>query len=256
VTAFGTESGPDVGPHDAPIPNPEAVLGRIPTGTSLRRELAAAARSRGRTASVDDEIATIHADLTAIEVPEVDLESARRRLADATGEEGRLKERVAAIRGDVRTRRAVDADPAEALADLEAAAAELSEAQTDRIAAEQTLTRERERASAVRDDRERRLALRDRLGNRRRDARGELALAVYPAFREALSAVPGGDPAVAGATPSGYGGPDLAASLAAIRIADIEGPVTLSPAAASLLDSWDEGRPGAVLGAPVTRPDL
>ncbi|WP_066413347.1 DUF7856 family protein [Halorubrum aethiopicum] len=256
MTALGTEGGPDAGSHDAPIPNPEAVLGRVPTGTSLRRELAAAARSRGRTASVDDEIAAIHADLTAIEVPEVDLESARRRLADATGEEGRLKERVAALRGDVRARRAVDADPAEALADLESAAAELSEAQTDRIAAEQTLTRERERAAATRDERERRLALRDRLGNRERDARAELALAVYPAFREALSAVPGGDPAIAGATPSEYGGSDLAASLAAIRIAEIEGPVSLRPAAASFLDARDEMDLETVLGVPVTRPDL
>ncbi|MFC5278126.1 hypothetical protein ACFPM1_05030 [Halorubrum rubrum] len=256
MTAPGIEGESVAGSHDAPIPNPEAVLGRVPTGTSLRRELAAAARSRGRTASVADEIAAIYADLTTIEVPEVDLESARRRLADATGEEDRLKERVAAARGDVRTRRAVDADPAAALADLESAAAELSEAQTARIAAEQTLARERERAAAARDERERRLALRDRLENRRRDARTELALEVYPAFREALSAVPGGDPADAGATPSEYDGPALAASLAAIRIADVEGPVTLQPAAATALDARSGRRPEAVLGVPVTRPDL
>ncbi|SMO58689.1 hypothetical protein SAMN06264867_104188 [Halorubrum cibi] len=232
------------------------MLGRVPTGTSLRRELAAAARSRGQTSSFAIEIEAIHAELTTIEIPEVDLESARRRVADATGEEGRLKERVAAVRGDVRTRRAVDADPAEALDDLETAAAELSEAQTARIAAEQALERERERAAAARDERERRLALRDRLGNRKRDARKELSIAMYPEFREALSAVPGGDPVDAGTAPSEYGGCAVAASLAAIRIAEIEDPVTLRPAIDSVSDASEEADLESVLGVPVTGPDL
>ncbi|GAA0516261.1 hypothetical protein SAMN04488066_12520 [Halorubrum aquaticum] len=252
----GPDDEPPPGPVEEPVPDPEAVLGRVPTGTSLRRELAAAARSRGRTSSLADEIAAIHGELTAIEVPDVDLESARRRLADATGAEGRLEERVAAIRGDVRARRAVDADPAKALADLEAAAAELSEAQTARIAAEQTLERERERAAAARDEREHRLALRDRLENRKRDARQELSLAVYAEFRESLSAVPGGDPVVAGTPPSEYDGSPLAASLGAIRIAEIEGPVTLRPGVASVSDAWEGTDPEAVLDVPVTGPDL
>lgn len=243
-------------PDDEPIPDPGDVLGRLPTGTSLRRELAAAARSRGLESSLADEIATVHAELTTIEVPAIDLESARRRLADATGEEDRLKERVAAARGDVRARRAVDADPAEALADLEAAAAELAEAQTARIAAEQALERERERAAAARDERERRLALHDRLENRKRDAREELALAAYAEFREALSTVPGGDPVDAGTHPSEYEGSDLAASFAAIRIAEIEGPVALDPSVAFVLEAAGGTRPKAVLDVPVTRPDL
>ncbi|MFC5136223.1 MULTISPECIES: hypothetical protein [Haloferacaceae] len=243
-------------PDDEPVPDPEDVLGRLPTGTSLRRELAAAARSRGLESSLADEIATVHADLTTIEVPAIDLESARRRLADATGEEDRLKERVATARGDVRARRAVDADPTEALADLEAAAAELAEAQTARIAAEQALERERERAAAARDVRERRLALRDRLENRKRDAREELALAAYAEFREALSTVPGGDPVDAGTRPSEYEGSDLAASFAAIRIAEIEGPVALDPSVVSVLEAAEGTRPEAVLDVPVTRPDL
>ncbi|WP_281195116.1 hypothetical protein [Halorubrum sp. F4] len=243
-------------PDDEPVPDPVDVLGRLPTGTSLRRELAAAARSRGLVSSLADEISTIHAELTAIEIPAVDLESARRRLADATGEEGRLKERVATVRGDVRARRAIDADPTEALADLEAAAAELAEAQTARIAAEQALERERERAAAARDERERRLALHDRLENRKRDAREELALAAYAEFREALSTVPGGDPVDAGRRPSEYEGSDLAASFAAIRIAEIEGPVALDPSVASVLEAAEGTRPEAVLDVPVTRPDL
>jgi hypothetical protein len=256
VTASEADDAPVARVDDAAVPDPEVVLGRVPTGTSLRRELAAAARSRGRTASVADDIAAIRAESTAIEIPEVDLESARRGLADAAGEEGRLAERVAALRGDVRGRRAVGADPAAVLADLEAAAAELSEAQTARIAAEQTLERERERAAAARDERERRLVLRDRLGNRRRDARKELSRAVYDAFREALSAVPGGDPADAGRAPSGYDGPRRAASLAAIRIAEIEGPVVLRPTVEPVSDAWEGTDPEAILGVPVTGPEL
>lgn len=241
---------------DGAVPDPAEVLERLPTGTSLRRELAAAARSRGLESSLEMEIATVHAELTAIEVPPVDLESARRRLAEATGEEDRLTERVATVRGEVRALRSVDADPTEALADLEAAAAELSEAQTARIAAEQALEWERERAIAARDERERRLALRDRLENRKRDAREELAVAVYDEFRGALAAVPGGDPTNAGTRPGEYDGPDLAASLAAVRIAEIEGPVTLQPPVASALDTLAGTSPEALLGVPVSGPDL
>lgn len=243
-------------PVDGGVPDPPAVLGRVPTGTSLRRELAAVARSRGLESSLAEEIETVHAELTAIEVPAVDLGSARRQLAEATGEEDRLKERVATLRGDVRARRAVDADPTAALADLEDAAAELSEAQTARIAAEQAFERERERAAVARDERERRLALRDRLENRKREARDELALAVYDEFRAALSAVPGGDPADAGTRPSEYDGSDLPASLAAIRIAEIEGPVTLERSAVSVLETAEGTSPEALLGVPVSGPEV
>ncbi len=215
-----TSSEPGPAPHD--------VLGRVPTGRSLWYELAAAARSRGVRSSVTDAIVETHAAIERIDVPTVDLVSARRRVAAATGEEERLKERVAAARGDVRGRRAVDAPVKAATAKLETAAAELSTAQTERIAAEQALERERERAVVARDARERRLRLRDRLENRKREARIELARAVYPTFRGALEAVPMGDPYDAGREPGDYAGPDLAASLAAIRIADLEGPVTLS----------------------------
>ena len=211
-----------------PVPAPHDVLGRVPTGRSLRYELAAAARSRGVRSSVAEAITETHAAIERIDVPTVDLERVRRRVAAATGEEERLKERVAAARGDVRGRRAVDAPVEEATAELESAAAELSAAQTERIAAEQALERERERAEAARDARERRLRLRDRLRNRRREARTELARAVYPSVPEALEAVPIGDSRDAGESPGDYAGSDLAASLAAIRIAELENPVTIS----------------------------
>lgn len=226
-------------PDPSPLPDPHDVLGRIPTDATLRRELAAAARSRGERSSFAAEIADVNRRLVGMDVPTVDLETARKRVADATGEEERLKERVAAARGDVRARRTVDAEVEGALADLEAAAAELSVVQTERVAAEQALARERDRANAARDARERRLRLQDRLANRRRDARNELACEVYPAFRDALAAVPGVDPEDAGSDPGTYSGNDLAASLAAVRVASLDEPVALTEATLYAIASAD-----------------
>ncbi|GAB7009593.1 hypothetical protein [Halorubrum trueperi] len=241
---------------DSPVPDPAAVLGRVPTGTTLRSELAAAARSLGRSSSISGELFELHERVASIEAEPVDLVSPRRRVAEAGGEESRLKERVAALRGDVRARREMEADADGALADLESAAAALSSAQTERIAAEQALERARERAASARDERERRLALRDRLRNRRRDARRELAIGVYPEFREALSGVPGGDPADAGAAPSEYDGPRIAASLAAVRLADLDGSVTLGEAASSWLTARDGSiAPASVIDGEPASPD-
>ena len=166
-----------------------------------------------------------------------------------------MAERVAAARGDVRARRSIDADVDGALADLEEAAAALSDARTERIAAEQALERARERAAAARDARERRLALRDRLRNRRRDARAELAGGVYPAFRDALSTVPEGDLADPGTAPTEYAGSRAAASLASIRVADLDGPVVLDADARTTFDAWDGPDPGTTLGVPAVNPD-
>ncbi|OYR63436.1 hypothetical protein DJ83_02520 [Halorubrum ezzemoulense] len=150
-------------------PAPGEVLGRLPADAGLRRQLAAAARSRGRTASVAGEIADIEAELAGIEVEPVDLTAARRRVAEATGEIERLKERVAALRGDVRARR-------------------------------------------------------------------ELAEAMYPEFRRALAVVPSGDPSAAGTGPGAYDGDPVAASLAAVRTAALDGPVELRGSAARRIE--------------------
>ena len=225
---------------DTVIPSPETVLGRIPTETTLRCELAAAARSRGRKSSVRSELIGLRERVTSTAVPSVDLDAARRRVADAGGEEGRLRERIAALRGDVRTRRAVDAETDDALTDLESAAAALSNAQTNRIAAEQALDHARAKADRARDVRERRLELRDRLENRRRDARDELAGAIYPTFRDALAVVPGASPSDAGDDPSAYGGPRLAASLAAVRVAELDGRITIGEETATWISEHSE----------------
>lgn len=245
---IGDSTGAESADTSDPVPDPEAVLGRVPTETSLRRELAAAARSLGRESSVRSKLVELGDAIAAIEVDSVDLDAARQRVANASGEEAELKERVAALRGNVRARRAVEAETDETLGDLEAAAAELSSVQTQRIAAEQALERARERAARARDKRERRLELRDRLQNRRRDARRELADGIYPAFRNALTAIPGGDPADAGSEPFEYEGSTITASLATVRLADLDGPVVLGETAAARLGERNRITSESVLG--------
>jgi len=247
----GTGTDPDPDPS-APVADAATVLGRLPTGVPLRTELAAAARSRGHRCSHADALASLHDSLAAIDVPSVDLETPRKRLADATGETDRLKERVAAARGALDARRAIGADTTDARAELEAAAAALAEAETAQIAAKQALAAERERAARSRDERERRLTLVDRLANCRRDARAELAASVYPAFRDALAAIPGGDPAAAGTAPSEYAGPSLVGSLAAVRVAALSRPVVLEAEAVEFVRAWEDTEPAAVLSVPVT----
>ena len=223
----------DVPIHETAVIPAEDIFNRIPTGTTLRTELAAAARSRGLTSSRGVELEAICDSLAAIAPKSVDLDTPRRRVAEANGREDRLKERVATLRGDVRARREVEAEIDERLEELESAAAELASAQTERIAAEQALERALEQASRARDERERRLELRDRLENKRRDARRELANKIYPAFCDALTDVPGGDAARPGSEPSAYEGPTLAASLAAVEVATLKKSVVLDPEAAA-----------------------
>ena len=232
------EESPNSPVRAAPVAPPRDVFESIPTGTTLRTELASAAHSRGTTPSNAAELEAIRESLAAITPESIDLDPPRRRLAEASGKEERLKERVATLRGDVRARREVDAETDETLAELESAASALASAQTERIAAEQALERARGRAERARDERERRLELRDRLENERRDARRELANESYPAFRDALDGVPGGGSARPGPEPSAYEGPSLAASLAAVDIADIAEPAVLDAAAAA----WTAGQ--------------
>jgi len=84
---------------DPVIPDPAAVIGRVPTETSLWRELAAAARTLGLASSIEGELIEIRDAIASIEIESVDLDAARRQVAAASGEEERLKERVAALRG-------------------------------------------------------------------------------------------------------------------------------------------------------------
>jgi len=212
-----------------PPPGPgHEPLSVLPGGTTVRGLLAAAARSRGLASAVDAELATVERELAETSIPSVDVEAARRRVAAASGEEERLRERVATLRGRLRERRDLAADADDVAEAYREATASLAEAETERVAAEQALARAEERARGARERRDRRLALQDRRGNLRRRARAELAAAVHDEFAGALDAVPGSG--AAGDAPEEYEGDRLTAALAAVRIADLAAPVVLAPA--------------------------
>ncbi|MFB6127167.1 MAG: hypothetical protein ABEJ79_07745 [Halolamina sp.] len=193
---------------------------------TLRATLAAAARSRGLTASVDDDIEGIRAQLASLSVGSASTAAQRRRESAAGADVAELRERVAALRGQLEARREVGA-PTEAVAEkIAAAAAELSEAETERVAAEQALADAERRSRPNRAARRRRLRLQDRLANLERDARAELAAAVHDDFAAAAEAVPGA--VDAGDDPGSISGDRLAARYAALRVADLDAPVVLT----------------------------
>jgi len=204
---------------------------------SLPAAVAAAARSTGATAPQDEALAAVRAELDSLTVPPVDLADARRAVAEARRDEAALREQVARLGGRVEARRAVDAGTDAVEADLRDAARRLSEAETERLATEQTLDRATAAARDARDARERRLELRDRADNLRRAARATRAARHYDAFAEAVRAVPGD--AAPGAGPTEFEGDDVTAALGVARLADLDAPVVLAcerfagPAAAS-----------------------
>ncbi|SHH14770.1 DUF7856 family protein [Halobaculum gomorrense] len=223
----------------------------------LRRALAAAARERGRDHHADDErrriAAALEGTLDAIEdAGEASdlLAAARRRAAEAGADVDRLRERTATLRGRLAEARertnategdgAGEADAAvDAIrAEFAAATRDLTEAETERHAAEQALARAVEVARSARDDRERRLRLRDALANRRRAARRDLARGVYPVFAGVIEAFHSGanvDAARCGAAvaavgdnPSEFEGDPVVAHAAAVRIAGRSDPVIVA----------------------------
>lgn len=204
----------------------------------LRAALATVARRRGHESPRRSDLAAVRSDLDALAPPRVDAEDARRAVANAGDAEAELAERVAALRGALRARRRCGddgvADVEEALED---AVASLADVRTERIAAEQRLDRRRKRARAARDRRERRLELQDAERNLERAVRRDLAAAVYPAFADAVAAVPGD--ARPGDAVDEYEGDDATAALALARMSGAPAPVVLavdrfpSPAAAA-----------------------
>jgi hypothetical protein len=221
-------AGDDV--FEAETPTPGALCERLGAITPdwdgpVTATLAATARTRGREAPQDEAIASVREQLAAIEVEDVDREACRRRLAEAETDERRLERRVASLRGRVETLRDRGVDPSSAEADLEAAVRDLSEARTERLAAEQRLGRRRERARERRDRRERRLRLRDRLDNLRRGARERLADEVRPAVERALVEL-----SPDRADPPGALGdvPPVAVALAAVRAGEPSAPVVVA----------------------------
>lgn len=210
-------------------------VGAITPGATveLRPALAAVARQRGYESPREAELAAVSEELDTLAVDDCDTTTARRAVADAGDAERELDERVATLRG--RLQESAESD--ELAAALDDAIAELAEIRTERIAAEQRLSRERQRARETRDRRERRLELQDRERNLERAVRADLAETVYPAFVDALAAVPGS--ARPGESPSAFRGDDVAAALALTQLSASAAPVVLgvdrfaSPAAAA-----------------------
>lgn len=192
---------------------------------TLRPALAAAARSRGHSAPQAEQLADVRSSLAALDSPDIDLRSARKRVADASGDEAALRERVAALRGRVEALREVDTDQTEAEAELRRATRRLSEAETERLAAEQTLERARAAARKKRTALKERLRLEDRAANLARNAQRELARKLHDEFTEAVERVPG--TGTVGREPATFDGDDVTAALAVAQLAETDAPIVL-----------------------------
>jgi hypothetical protein len=238
------------GPVAVDCPAPGMVherVGLVAPGRSVRvrSALAAVARQRGLGAPQDDELSAVREELAAIDPDEPDVAAARERLGAVDEDElAERRETVAARRGAVEARLALDADVEPAREQLSEAVGALADAQTDRVAAEQRLDRARKQAREAREQRRERLRLQDRERNLERAAREHLAGRLRAAFVRAVETVPG-EGRVPGA-PSSFEGDGATAALAVARLADLDAPVVLD-------DGWFE-RPraaGRTLDAPV-----
>ena len=211
----------------------------VAPGMSLdrRRLLAATARSTGATTSVDGALRAARQRLAGVEAPVPSPTEARRRVAETEADLERQRERVAALRG-----RLGAADGAAAESGYEAAVRELSEVETEHLAARERLEAARRQARAARDQRERRLRLQDRIDNLERTARAKLVETVRPAVDDVVPAVPGSAAStVAEAAP-------VTAALAAVRVGTLRVPPVLACRrfeGAASAESW--------LGTPVVR---
>lgn len=230
---------------DAPDPGlVHERVGYVRPGMSVatRTVLAAAARSRGRSAPQDEELATVRSKLEDLSVPSVSTRGKRQRAADDGQEAAHLRERVAELRGRLQAVRDEGGETAAIEERLSEAVRELSEVETQQVAAREQLAAARADAREARDVRERRMRLEDRKANLERAARAHLAEAVEPLYEDAVAAVPRRTPD----DPSDASG--VTAALAVARMADLTAPVVLAcdrfegPAAAA---AW--------LDAPVVR---
>lgn len=186
--------------------------------------LAAVARSLGERTSEGRRAAELRTELERTSAPVPEVAPARERVAEASGRVEERRERVATLQGRVRAVREVAGTAAEREAEerLAEAIRELSEAETERLAAGEALDRARREAREARDARERRLGLQDEIGNAEREARTELARRVRPRVDAAVVATPGGR-----ATEFDDADP-VTARLAAARVADLVAPVVLT----------------------------
>jgi hypothetical protein len=215
-----------------------------------RGALATLARSRGHEPPQAPEIERLREVIDDDDGSVAGLSQARRRVAAAGDEEAALREEVAAARGRLRTLRDLGRPTDDAAATLRDAVRRLTEAETERIAAEERLDRLEREARRDRDARERRLERTDRLANRRREARAWLAEQVYDAFAASTAALADatGVDADAGAAPGDYDGDALTAAAAVARVADVSAPLVVATSRFG-----DAERTAVLLDAPVVR---
>ena len=187
--------------------------------------LAAAARSWGARTEHDAALRATEADLRALDAPGVDLEAARRRVAETEADVAALRERVARVSGEVDAHRDLDADTSAAKAEYQTATRDLASAETEHHAAREALTTARERARDARDARERRLELEDRCENLRRAARRALAGEYASSFERAVAALP---VPCEPAPPGNFDGPAWAAAVAVARVARPGAPLVVA----------------------------
>lgn len=215
-------SGAMPGPfHDyVGVIRPEMALDR-------RGALAAAGRTRGLSAPQAAAIERLDEEIAAIDPDAPDLQVARRRVADAGADLEALREQVERTSGRLAERRDAGRptdDLEDRLADL---TRELTEAETEAIAAREALSAAEAAAAEARDAREQRLSLVDRRENRRREARQWFVDELAGPFERAVRALP--IDAEPGA-PDSFDGTDRDAALAIARIASVDAPIVVADA--------------------------
>lgn len=197
-------------------------------GLRLRTALAAAGRARGLSTPSDEALAEARERLADLSTDTPDTAATareqRREVAEVAPDTDRLRERVAAARGELAAlrREGTDGD-ADIVADrLASAVADLSEAETSAAAAAERLARERSRIRSGRDVLERRLRLEDRVANLERAARAHLVDELAGPFAEAVAAVPGASP------PDPFDAAPVVAAFAIARLARPAAPVVVA----------------------------
>lgn len=201
-------------------------------GLRSQTALARAARTRGVTTPVDDELRSLRDELAALTVDAVDLETHREQLAATTSALERKRERVAHARGRLQERRDSDETTEDLRSVLDESLKALTEAETAAVAAKQNYDRARERQREHRDAQERRFELEDRVANLERRARSHLVDDVEEAYRDALDRVPGrataSDRAVEDSPADPFDVDPLTAGLAIARVGRLSAPVVLA----------------------------
>lgn len=193
-------------------------VGRITPGMTLHQHtaLTAVARSRGWDAPQDEEYSRIRDRIEELSVSGVDTAATRKRLAETTEEIEQQRERVARLQGQVTAlRERPEQQKREPHQALERAIQELSELETQRAAAKQTLEQARKRQRKLHDRHDERLALEDRAANLSRAARRHLCDRIQDEFERTVESVPETDD------------DPVTTALAIARLGEISAPIVL-----------------------------